>query len=190
MNALVGKALSRDLVTFFEKPFGFIERNRSDNDVRLLDRISRLFSGREAERVFFGSQRFAHTLAGDGERGVNRREEVARADGQAVFRQRKLERLVDLLHFERFLRDLAVGGNYAVHTEIAVVERFAEVAAVALPDSAVKHAVIGQGNGIVSARPDPRGNIPDAAGTVQQTVFTVQVQVDKISHARLLSSLA
>ena len=57
-------------------------------------------------------------------------------------------------------------------------------------NGAVKHAVIGQGNGIVSARPDPRGNIPDAAGTVQQTVFTVQVQVDKISHARLLSSLA
>ena len=52
VNALVGKALSRDLVTFFEKSFGFIERNRSDNDVRLLDRISRLIPGERQSACF------------------------------------------------------------------------------------------------------------------------------------------
>ena len=53
-------------------------------------------------------------------------------------------------------------------------------------DGTVHDTVVGQRHSTVSARFCPHGYIGDAAGTVEQAVFTVQMQMDKISHGVLL----
>ena len=55
-------------------------------------------------------------------------------------------------------------------------------------DSTVENAMVGQRHGVMPAGLDPRGQIGDAAGTVEQAVFTVQMQMDKSAHGVLLSS--
>ena len=49
-------------------------------------------------------------------------------------------------------------------------------------DHTVHHAVIGNGNAILSALLDPCGDVRDTAGAVQETVFAVQMQMYKSVH--------
>ena len=52
----------------------------------------------------------------------------------------------------------------------------------------VKDTVVGQGHGVMPALLGAGGQLRQAAGAVQQAVFTVQVQVDKSSHGMALLS--
>jgi hypothetical protein len=49
-------------------------------------------------------------------------------------------------------------------------------------DRTVKHTVIGERHGIMPAFLDTVGEITKAACAVQQAVFTVQMQMNEISH--------
>ena len=80
-------------------------------------------------------------------------------------------------------RTLLLATIFAVAFSTAIAQQSYDLAARAVEGNrAVHHAVVGQGNGSVTAFLGSSWNLTDATGTVQKAIFTMQMKVHKIRH--------